>query len=101
MLLWCGSFVGLGERDQMVVPVLRIRMALVAYFIENVVQIIDDIDYLSHVRLLYGCHCCNRELVCFDTTVVTVRIPVDAINIIIRIERVSSPWVIEVEASLF
>src|SRR6185295_20010878 len=100
MPLRLGRLIGPDKVDHVVLPRIARRVAFVAYLENHVVQVVDCIDNCLDVSVLQGGHCRNRKRLCLCPRAVTVRITVDAIDVVRRVEGMPEPWVRTDSASL-
>src|SRR4029453_5606122 len=86
-----GLLVFVNEVDEVVLPCDRPGDTFVGDLEKDVVQIVDRVDHLLRVRLLERSHLRDLERVRLGALAVAVWIPVDAVDVVVDVERMPRP----------
>jgi len=70
-------------------------MIFVGYFVQDVIQIVDRIDDLADVCFLNLGHGVDGQLMDFQSFAVAIRVAVDAVDVVLRMEGMQLPAVLD------
>src|SRR5215475_10007742 len=93
MLLGLAFLIPANETYHVILPLHGFSVALVRYFVENIVQIIQRVHNLPHISFLDGGHGMKFESVNLFALTVSVGITVDPVDIILGIKWVPRPGI--------
>ena len=93
MLLGLAFLIPVNETYHVVLPIRGSSVALVRYFVENIVQIIQRVHNLPNIFFLDPGHGVNFESVNLFAFTVSVGITVDPVDIILGVEGVPRPGI--------
>src|SRR5713101_6714843 len=93
MLFRLRGLVALDVADHVVPPLLGLTAALIADLVQDVVEVADGIEDLPDVRLLNPRDGGYPKGMRFDAASGSVRVAVDAIGIVLAVERMIRPWI--------
>src|SRR5262249_454329 len=88
-------FVSPNKLDHVALPGHRTRVAFVADLVEHIVEITYRIDNSGNVLLLKLFNACIRCTVNFPTLTVSVLVAINAVNVVLEIEGMATPRVLQ------
>ena len=93
MLFGFARLVALNESDQPELPVFRLGRAFVVDLVQNIVEVVDRVDYPAHIGFLRGGNGRDLQRITFQSLAVAVRIAVDDVYLVAGVEGVTFPGV--------